>query len=186
VPQTVVTFGGAGIPRKDPDFFAAYIVNHILGGGTFSSRLYAEIREKRGLAYGISSSLLWLDHTALFMGSTATRAEKTSETVAIIQQEVRRMAEAGPTEEELAKAKAFLKGSYALSYDTSAKIAAQLLQIQIDDLGIDYIERRNAMIDAVTLADTQRAAKRLLDGGLLMTVVGRPQALPVKSPTADR
>ena len=181
VPQAVVAFGGSGIPRKDPDFFAAYIVNHILGGGTFSSRLYGEIREKRGLAYGVSSSLLWLDHAALFVGFTATRAEKTNETVAIIQQEIKRMADEGPTEEELAKAKAFLKGSYGIAFDTSAKIAAQLLQIQIDDLGIDYIDRRNAMIDAVTLADTQRAAKRLLAGGLLVTVVGRPQPAPVKS-----
>jgi zinc protease len=181
VPQAVVSFGGIGIPRNDPDFFAAYIVNHILGGGSFSSRLYAEIREKRGLAYGVSSSLLWLDHAALFVGFTATRAEKAGETVAIIQQEIKRMADEGPTEEELSKAKAFLKGSYGLAYDTSAKIASQLLQIQIDGLGIDYIDRRNAMIDAVTLADTQRAAKRLLAGGLLVTVVGRPQGLPVKS-----
>jgi zinc protease len=181
VPQAVVAFGGVGIPRKDPDFFAAYIVNHILGGGTFSSRLYAEIREKRGLAYGVSSSLIWLDHASLFVGFTATRAEKAGETVALIQDEIRRMAETGPTAEELAKAKAFLKGSYGIAFDTSAKIAGQLLQIQIDGLGIDYIDRRNAMIDAVTLVDVQRVAKRLLGGGLLVTVVGRPQGLPVKS-----
>ena len=180
VPQTVVNFGGAGIARKDPDFMAAYIVNQILGGGTFSSRLYGEVREKRGLAYGVSSSLLWLEHAALFVGSTATRAERANETIAIINQEIGRMAEAGPTEEELAKAKAFLKGSYGLAFDTSAKIASQLLQIQIDAVGIDYIDRRSAMIDAVTLADVQRVAKRLLDGGLLVTVVGRPQGLPVK------
>jgi zinc protease len=90
------------------------------------------------------------------------------------------MAENGPTEDELAKAKAFLKGSYGLAFDTSAKIANQLLQIQIDEVGIDYIDRRSAMIDAVTLADAKRVAKRLLDGGLLVTVVGRPQGTPVK------
>jgi zinc protease len=180
VPQAVVSFGGTGIPRKDPDFVPAYIVNHMLGGGSFSSRLYAEVREKRGLAYGVSSSLIWLDQAAVFVGYTATRAERSRDTVAIIREEIRRMAEAGPTEEELAKAKEFLKGSYALAFDTSAKVAGQLLQIQIDELGIDYIERRNAMIDAVTLDDAKRVAKRLLGDGLLVTVVGRAQPVPAK------
>lgn len=178
VPQSVVGFGGAGIARSDPDFFAAYIVNQILGGGSFSSRLYSEVREKRGLAYGVSTSLVWLDHAALFVGFTATRSERTGDTIAIIEKEIQRMADSGPTAEELAKSKAFLKGSYAIAFDTSAKIATQLLQIQIDELGIDYAERRGAMIDAVTLADAQRVAKRLLQGGLLVTVVGRPQGLP--------
>ncbi len=90
-------------------------------------------------------------------------------------QEIRRLADEGPTDDELAKAKAYLKGSYALNLDTSSKIASQLVQIQIDELGIDYISRRNALIDAVTLADARRVAKRLLGGGLLTTVVGRPQ-----------
>jgi zinc protease len=75
VPQAVVNFGGPGISRSDPDFMAAYIVNHILGGGSFSSRLYREVREKRGLAYGISDSLVWLNYSALMIGSTATRAD---------------------------------------------------------------------------------------------------------------
>jgi zinc protease len=115
------------------------------------------------------------------MGFTATRADRAGETVAIIQQEIRRMAESGPSQDELDKAKAYLKGAYALAFDTSAKIANQLLQIQIDDMGIDYIDRRSAMIDAVTLADTQRVAKRLLGGGLLVTVVGPPPATPVRN-----
>ena len=92
------------------------------------------------------------------------------------------MAEEGPTEEELAKAKAYLKGSYALNFDTSTKIASQLLQIQLDDLGIDYIDKRNGLIDAVTLDDAKRAAKRLADGGMLVTVVGRPKGLASKEP----
>ena len=123
VPQAVVEFGGAGIARKDPDFMAAYIVNHILGGGSFSSRLYQEVREKRGLAYGVSDSLLWFDHTALFLGSTATRADRTGETLDLIEKEIRRLAEDGPTAKELAKAKAYLNGSFALGLDTSSKIA---------------------------------------------------------------
>jgi zinc protease len=173
VPQAVMTFGGAGIARKDPDFIPAYVVNHILGGGSFSSRLYREVREERGLAYGVRSSLAWYDSTALFTGGTATRFDRAKEALAIIEQEIRRMAERGPTEEELAKAKSYLKGAYPLGFDSSTKIAGQLVQIQIDELGIDYINRRNGLIDAVTLTDTQRVAKRLLTGDLLVTMVGR-------------
>jgi zinc protease len=180
VPQAVVNFGGPGIRRSDPDFMAAYIVNHILGGGSFSSRLYREVREKRGLAYGISDSLVWLNYSALMIGSTATRADATGKTLEIIEHEMRRLAAEGPSEEEISKAKTYLKGSFALGLDTSNRIAAQLLQMQLDKLGIDYIERRPALIDAVTLADTRRVAKRLLDGGLLITVVGRPDGVTSK------
>jgi zinc protease len=181
VPQTVVSFGGSGIPRKDPDFIPAYIVNHILGGGSFSSRLYSEVREKRGLAYSVYSYLLPLDAAALFMGGTQTRADKAHETVALIEQEIKRLAEEGPTVDELDRAKSYIQGSYALSFDTSTKIAAQLVQLQVDDLGIDYWERRNSLIEAVTLDDVKRVARRLLDGGVLFTMVGRtPQAAAVK------
>ena len=159
---------------------AAYILNHILGGGSFSSRLYREVREKRGLAYSVYSQLVWLDHAALLMGGTGTRSERAGETVDLIEQEIRRLAESGPTDEELAQAKSYLKGSYALGFDTSAKIAGQLVQIQLDDLGIDYIDRRSAMIDAVTIADVRRVTKRLLDGGFLVTVVGRQQNASTK------
>jgi zinc protease len=177
VPQAVVNFGGPGIARSDPDFMAAYIVNHILGGGAFSSRLYVEVREKRGLAYGISDSLLWLDRTALLLGHTATRADATAQTIEIIEREINRLAEEGPTEDEFVKAKTYLKGAFALGLDTSNRIASQLLQMQLDQLGIDYIERRGGLIDAVTLADAKRVAKRLLEGGLLITVVGRPEGV---------
>jgi len=177
VPQAVVTFGGTGIERNDPDFMAAYIVNHILGGGSFSSRLYREVREKRGLAYGVSDSLVWFKRAAVVLGGTATRADRTAEALEIIEKETKRMAEEGPTAEELAAAKSFLKGSYALSLDTSGKIAAQLTQIQLDKLGIDYIDRRGAMIDAVTVEDAKRVAKRLYGGGMLVTVAGRPKGL---------
>jgi len=174
VPQAVVTFGGQGLARNDPDFMAGYIVNHILGGGGFSSRLYKEVREKRGLAYGVSDSLVWFRRAAVVLGNTATRADRTGEALGIVEAETRRMAEEGPTADELAAAKSFLKGSYALSLDTSGKIAAQLTQIQIDNLGIDYIQRRSALIDAVTIEDAKRVAKRLFGGGMLVTVAGRP------------
>jgi zinc protease len=177
VPQAVVTFGGQGIARNDPDFMAAYIVNHILGGGTFSSRLYKEVREKRGLAYGVSDSLVWFKRAAVMLGGTATQADRTADALAVIEQEIKRMASDGPTPDELAAAKSFLKGSYALGLDTSAKIAAQLTQIQIDNLGIDYIQRRGTLIDAITIEDAKRVARRLYSGGMLVTVAGRPKGL---------
>ncbi len=177
VPQAVVTFGGPGIARKDPDFMAAYIVNHILGGGAFSSRLYQEVREKRGLAYSVYDSLVWLNHSALFLGGTATRADRASETLDVIDKEIHRLAEDGPTADELAKAKAYLNGSFVLNLDTSSKIAALLVQLQLDGLGIDYFTRRSEMINAVTLEDARRVAKRMLNGGMLVTVAGRPEGL---------
>jgi zinc protease len=177
VPQAAVNFGGQGLARSDPDFIAGYIVNHILGGGSFSSRLYKEVREKRGLAYGVSENLIWFKRAAVVFGSTATRPDRTGEALGIIESETKRMAESGPSAVELAEAKSFLKGAYALSLDSSAKIAAQLTQIQIDHLGIDYIDRRGALIDAVTLDDAKRVAKRLFSGGMLVTVAGRPKGL---------
>jgi zinc protease len=184
VPQSVIMFGGPGIARNDPDFFAAYLVNHILGGGAMSSRLYTEVREKRGLAYGVSSGLVPLAYAQLLTGSTATRADRTADTLEIIDHEMKNLAENGPTEQELAKTKSFLKGSYGLYFDTSSKIAGQLVQIQLDKLGIDYIDRRNGMIDAVTTVEAKRVAKRLLDGKMLITVVGKPQGVTSKDVSA--
>jgi len=177
VPQTVVTFGGPGIKRHDPNFMASYVVNHILGGGGLSSRLYHEVREKRGLAYSVYESLLWMDHSAVFVGNTGTRADRAGETVEAINKEIRRMAEDGPTQEELDEAKSYLKGSQMLALDTSSKLASALLQYQLDKLPIDYIEKRNAIVDAVTLDDAKKAARRLWGQGLLTVIVGRaPQA----------
>jgi zinc protease len=177
VPQAVVTFGGVGIGRHDPDFYAAYVVNHILGGGSFTSRLYQEVREKRGLAYGVSEHLVWLRATAVMIGGTATAAERTGDALKIVEQQIKRMAEQGPTAAELAAAKSYLKGAYALTLDTSTKIAAQLNEVQVDDLGIDYMQRRGALIDAVTIEDAKRVAKRLYGGGMLVTVVGKPKGV---------
>jgi zinc protease len=182
VPQSVVYMGGAGIAREDADFIPAYIVNHILGGGSFSSRLYNEVREKRGLAYGVRSYLLPLKHAAMLMASTQASAERTGEALGLIESETARMTEHGPTEAELAKAKEYLKGSYALNFDTSAKIANLLLQIQLDHLGIDYIDKRNGLIEAITMEDARRAARRMAPAGMFVTVVGRPKQLASKQP----
>ncbi|HZC58048.1 MAG TPA: pitrilysin family protein [Xanthobacteraceae bacterium] len=185
VPQTVVDFGGPGIARKDPDFMAAYIINHILGGGASDSRLYQEVREKRGLVYSISDSLVWLDHSAVMIGGTATRADRTNETVDLVQKEIHRFAESGPTAAELTEAKNYLNSSFALNLDTSSKIASLLVQLQLDGLSNDYFTRRPEMIGAVTLDDAKRVAKRLLDSGLLVTVVGKPQGVASTTPTAN-
>jgi zinc protease len=177
VPQTVITFGGPGVMRHDPNFMAAYVVNHIIGGGGLSSRLYHEVREKRGLAYSVYESLLWMDHSALFIGNTGTRADRAGETMDAVEKEIRRIAEEGPTQQELDEAKSYLKGSQMLQLDTSSKLASGLLQYQLDRLPIDYLEKRNAIVDAVTIEDTKKMAKRLWGQGLLTVVVGRaPQA----------
>jgi zinc protease len=177
VPQTTVMFGGPGIKRHDPDFMAAYIDNHILGGGSLSSRLYREVREKRGLAYSISESLLWMDHSSLFAGTTGTRADRAGESIDAINKEIQRFAEDGPTQKELDEAKSYLKGSQMLALDTSSKLASGLLQYQMDNLPIDYIEKRNGLVDAVTLDQAKQVAKRLWGQGLLTVIVGRaPQA----------
>jgi zinc protease len=182
VPQTVVDFGGPGIPRQDPDFMAAYLINHILGGGSSDSRLYHEVREKRGLAYSVSDNLVWLDHAAVLLGGTATRADRAGETVDLIEKEIHHFADDGPTARELMEAKRYLNSAFVLNLDSSTKIAGLLVQLQLDGFGPDYFSRRSAMIEAVTLDDARRVAKRLLDKGLLVTVVGKPQGFASSKP----
>lgn len=175
VPQSVVQFGHQGIKRSDKDFIPAYILNYILGGGGFSSRLMEEVREKRGLAYSIYSYLYPLEDGALVLGGVATKNASVEEAVALVRAEFNRMAEEGPTEVEFENAKNYLTGSYALRFDTSSKIASQLLWIQVEGLGIDYVEQRNEMIRAVSLDDMKAVAKRLLDGNKLrFMIVGQP------------
>ncbi len=178
VPQTVITFGLPGFKRQDDDFIAATLVNHILGGGSFTSRLYTEVREKRGLAYGVSSGLYPLDASGLVIGSTSTRNDKAAESVRLIEEEIRKMAEGGPSESELKDAKDYLIGSWALRFETSGAIAGNLLRLQLDGFSPDYLDKRNALFAAVTLDDTRRAARRLLgDGRSLVVAVGKPEGL---------
>jgi zinc protease len=178
MPQSVVLFGHAGIAREDDDFIPAYVMNYILGGGGFSSRLMTEVREKRGLAYSVATYLYPLRHAALFIGQVATENERVSESLDVIRAEIARLAAEGVTEKELADAKTYLTGSYPLRFDTNDKIAGQLIAIQEADLGIDYITRRNGLIEAVTQDDIKRVAKRLLGPeNLIVTVVGQPEGL---------
>ncbi|MGB8279215.1 MAG: pitrilysin family protein [Methylovirgula sp.] len=178
IPQSTIRFGRQGIARKDPDFIAATVVNHVLGGGVFSARLFREVREKRGLAYSAYSQLVTYDHGAMFVGSTSTKNERAAESMEVIGNEIRNLAETGPSEEELDKAKKYLIGSYALRFDTSTKIAGQLVHLQTDGYDVDYLDERNKLIAAVSMEDAKRAAKRLLDKGeLLVVVAGRPEGM---------
>ena len=175
VPQSVIRFGTVGLSLRDPDFIPAYVLNHMLGGGAFTSRLFQEVREKRGLAYGIGTSLASYRRAAITWGYTATKNERVAECLEVIASETMRLRQDGPTDDELSKAKDYLTGSYPLGFDTSTKIAHQLAQLAFEGLGIDYIKRRNALVAAVTQDDVRRAAARTLaDGSMLVVVAGRP------------
>jgi zinc protease len=175
VPQSVAQFGHRGIARKDDDFIPAYVLNYIIGGGGFSSRLMEEVREKRGLAYSVYSNLYPYQHGAVFVGNVATKNEAVGQSLQVIQSELARLAEQGPTAEELEDARSYQTGAYALRFESSASIANQLLWIQIEELGIDYVNGRNALIEAVTLDDIKRVAKRLIEADrLITTIVGKP------------
>jgi zinc protease len=178
IPQAVAVFGETGLPRDDPDFYAAYVVNYILGGGGFASRLTEEVREKRGLAYSVYSYLYPLDHAALVIGGTATNNARMQESLALIRREWARMATDGPTAEELANAKTYLTGAYPLRFTSTDNIAAILMSMQLDHYPIDHLQTRNAKIEAVTLEQARRAAGRLLDPDTLtVVVVGRPDGV---------
>ena len=141
------------------------------------------MREKRGLAYSVHSNLFPFRHGAVFVGNVATKNEAVGQSLAVIESELRRLAEQGPTAEELESAKSYLTGAYALRFESSSSIANQLLWIQIEDLGIDYVNHRNELIEAVTLEDIKRVAKRLFEADrLITTIVGKP--VPAQSKAA--
>ncbi|WP_112663906.1 M16 family metallopeptidase [Microvirga flavescens] len=178
VPQSVIRFGTTGIAWRDPDFVPAYVLNHILGGGAFTSRLFQEVREKRGLAYSVGSSLVSYRAAAMTWGYTATKNERVGECLDVITDEMLALKGKGPSDDELQKAKDYLVGSYALGFDTSTKIAHTLVQIAFEGLGIDYIARRNSLVKAVTQDDIRQAADRIIGDGKLLTVIaGRPTGL---------
>lgn len=177
-PQSVAIFGQPGIDRHDPDFFAAYVLNTILGGGGFESRLMSEVREKRGLTYGVYSYLVPRDLASVYMGSVASANGRIGEAVQVIRDEWARMARDGVTAEELDRAKTYLTGAYPLRFDGNGRIASILVGMQMDDLPIDYVATRNDKVNAVTLTDANRVAAELLKPDQLhFVVVGRPDGL---------
>lgn len=176
IPQSIIRFAMPGIKRDDEDFIPAYVLNHIFGGGTFSSRLFREVREARGLSYSVFSYLMPLNHSGLIVGGLSTRNDAANTAMDVVRQEIERIRNTPITEAELDEAKAFLKGSYQLRFDTSAKIARNLVGLQLENLGIDYIENRNDLIEAATVEDLERVAERLLNVDAMATViVGQPE-----------
>lgn len=177
-PQSVAMFGHRGMKRDDPDFFAAYILNTIFGEGGFESRLMNEVREKRGLTYGVYSYLVPKDHAELIIGRVASANDRIAEAVEVIRDEWRKVAEEGVTAEELEQAKTYLTGAYPLRFDGNGPIAKILVGMQMDGLSPDYVKTRNANIEAVTLEDIKRVAGELMKPDeLAFVVVGRPDGL---------
>lgn len=179
VPQSTVLFGHAGPMRDDPDFMAATVLNHIVGGGGFSSILMQEVRERRGLAYGAYAYLATLDRAGLWLGGVGTANDRVAESIAVIRDEWRRVAEGGITQEQLTAAQRFLTGAYPLRFDSNAAIARILVGLQRDGFPIDYPTFRNDLVEAVTLEDIHRvAALWMQPDNLFFMVVGKPQGLP--------
>ncbi|MCA8880285.1 MAG: insulinase family protein [Rhodobacteraceae bacterium] len=177
-PQSVILFGQPGIAMDDPDFFAAYLLNQILGGSGFSARLMTEVREKRGLTYGIYSYLADKDHADLIVGRAGTANARAGETISVVRDEWAKMAKEGPTAAELDQAKTYLIGAYPLRFDGNDDIATILVGMQLDGLPADYVNTRNDKIRAVTLDDVKRVAGELLQPGkLTFIVVGQPEGV---------
>ncbi|WP_333714647.1 M16 family metallopeptidase [Yoonia sp.] len=177
-PQSVALFGHAGIKRDDDDFFTAFVINHVLGAGGFSSRLMTEVRERRGLTYGIGTSLVPKFHAEMMLGSVASSNETIAEAIDVIRAEWARMAEDGMTAEELATAKTFLTGEYPLRFDGNAEIARIMAGMQMVGLPPAYVIDRNAYVEAVTLDDVRRVAAELMrPEDLHFVVVGQPVGL---------
>lgn len=177
-PQSVALFGHDGIERDHPDFFAAYVLNHILGGGSFESRLMNEVREKRGLTYGISTFLVPRERTEMVLGQVASSNDRISEAIEVIRAEWTRMAEEGVTQDELDAAKTFITGEYPLRFDGNGPIADIMVGMQQVGLSPDYVVNRNDFIEAVTLEEINRVAAELLDADALhFVIVGQPEGL---------
>lgn len=177
-PQSTVLFGQPGVPRNDPDFFATFVLNELLGGGRFTARLMREVREKRGLTYGIGSYLVLKDQSALLMGQFSASNAKVAEAIEVLRTEWGRAATEGISAEELEATKTYLTGAYPLRFSGNKQIASILVEMQMDDLPIDYAVTRNPKVEAVTLDDIRRVAERLFNPDTLkFVVVGQPEGL---------
>ncbi len=177
-PQSTVLFGHLGIARDDPDFFAAFLLNEALGGGRFTARLMSEIREKRGLTYGIGSYLVSMDQADVYLGQFSASNDKVAEAVTVLRAEWAKIAAEGLTEDELATTKTYLTGSYPLRFDGNGPIASILVGMQMEGMPIDYAVTRNAKIEAVSMDDIRRVAQRLYQPDALhFVIVGQPTGL---------
>ncbi len=193
IPQSSVLLSAYGIKREDPDYYAAVILNSVMGGAAFMSRLWNTVREERGLAYSVSTSNAALQHAAYFIADVATNNENVGESVRLIREEAERVVRDGITADELAAAKVYLIGSFALSMDTNVRIARVLVSMQISALGPDYIDRRVEYYNAVTAEDIKRVARRMFLGDanatgpvkLNTTVIGDPKNIEATPPAKN-
>ncbi|HBO60028.1 MAG TPA: peptidase M16 [Alphaproteobacteria bacterium] len=177
-PQSAAVFGHAGIPRSDPDYYAALLVDYSFGGGGFASRLFDKVREKNGLAYNVSTFMLPLKHSPMYIGTLASDNAKIAGAIDIVKAEWAKMAQSGQTVKELKDAKTYLTGSFPLSFTSSAGLASFLAALQYNGEGIDCLQNRNALMNAVSLSDARRVAARLLaPESLFFVVVGKPANL---------
>lgn len=171
VPQSTVYLAAPAITRDDPDYYAAYAMNYVLGGGGFNSRFMSEIREKRGLAYGVYSYLEPLPSTGSFIASVSTKNEDVHESISLMKAEMAHLKKQGITDEEYKGAMAYLVGSFPLRFDSSSKILGYLTTMQLEGLGMDYLDMWPKRIAAVSKADMELVAKRLLDEKSMLTVI---------------
>lgn len=177
IPQTMVRFGTQGIKRADPDYMSAYVMNTILGGGgSLTSRLGSEIREKRGLAYSVGTQLNPMMHGASWEGMFSTRTEQVGTAKETLISTLKDFADNGVTNIEFSDARDYLTGAFVLNLDSNASIAGFLISMQIHKLGIDYLDRRNKLVMAVTKESVEDMAKRLADPDKLLVVsVGKTE-----------
>lgn len=171
-PQTSIVFAQNGLGHDHPLFFADFVMNSILGGSGFSSRLTEQVRERRGLAYSVYSGTSNFEHAAMWNGAVASDNKTAQQAMDVIRAEMRRMATEPLSAERLQAAKTYLTGNYALRFDSGAKIASQLIGVQLNGWPIDYFKTRNGQINQVTIADVQRAAQLLTPDRLLLVSVG--------------
>jgi zinc protease len=172
-PQTAISFGLPGLPRSDPDYYAAYLLNHILGGGTFTSRLVQEIREERGLAYTVATNLIPMAQSAVWLGYAGVSNANVPQTIQLIRSTLKAVHDNGVTAQELADAKTHVIGALPLQMDSTAGLAGFMLSMQLLGLPRDYITQRDTLFGGVTLEQVNRVAKRQLNPDqLLITFAG--------------
>ncbi len=177
-PQSLVTFAAPAMTRENPDFYTAVVVNYTIGGGGFESRLMEDLRQAKGLTYGIGTGVSAGKYLQLWSGSGQTKNESTGEFIQGIKDNLTLIAEEGVTEEELADAKSFLTGSYPLGFDSNAKIAGNMMSVRLDDLPVDFFDTRNTLVEAVRLEDANRVAAEYLNPDrFTFVVVGQPEGL---------
>jgi zinc protease len=180
--QANIVIGHAGVPRAHPDYYAIQVMNYILGGGGFSSRMMDSIRNERGFAYSVYSHFDPRKYAGTFEVVMQTKNESAGEAIKIAVAEIRKMREQGVTDAELKEAKDYLIGSFPLRFDTNRKVAAFLSQVEFYGLGLDYPDRYPEIISKISREDVLRASKTYLHPEKLITVVVADQSKAALGP----